>query len=277
VALEAQAIQAQQVALAAQAQRMTGLLDGGFIAANEVDLRTAESSSQAAKLEAERATLIDTQLSVNDCVMRAPFEGDVGDRWLDPGAFVHPGEPIVSIVDRRIVRLVVDVPEDDFDAVAPGAEGTIHLVAVSRDLKARVSRRSPSADPTTRTVHIEIDLPDPLAQLPVNTTAELWMGVGNPVPATRLPLVAADLTQDHAKVFEVEDGKAHVLTAPVLGEAGGDLFLSREKLAPDTRVVLEGRMNLNDGDTVTAKERPAPLADSGANAHGDAAALPSAQ
>jgi membrane fusion protein, multidrug efflux system len=155
--LEARALQDEQIALAAQAQRMTSLLDGGYIAANEVDQNSAQSNSEQARLEAERAKLVDAQLSVSDCVLRAPFDGDVGERWVDPGAFIRPGDPVVSVVDRSVIRLVVDVPEDDFAAVAPQAEVQIHVLSLNEDLKAQVSRRSPTADPSTRTIHVEID------------------------------------------------------------------------------------------------------------------------
>jgi RND family efflux transporter MFP subunit len=258
VDLEARALQDQQIALAAQAQRMTGLLDGGYIAANEVEQNAAQSNSEQARLESERAKLVDAQLSVGDCVLRAPFDGDVGVRWVDPGAFIRPGEPVVTVVDRSIVRLVMDVPEDDFAAVAPGSTVRIHLVALNEDMSALISRRSPEADPATRTIHVEIDLPDPAHHIPVNTTAEVTAGSGRAVPATAIPVVAADLNGEKAKLFTVADGTAHEATLPVLGEAGGALFLDPKLLSDGTLVVLEGRAALDDKDPVQAKLEAAP-------------------
>ena len=252
--LEAHALQDEQIALAAQAQRMTSLLDGGYIAANEVDQRSAESNSEQARLEAERAKLVDAQLSVSDCVLRAPFDGDVGERWVDPGAFIKPGEPVVSVLDRTVVRLVVDVPEDDFAAVAPGTAVQIHLLALNDNVTAHVSRRSPAADPGTRTIHVEIDLPDPQHRFPVNTTAEVLVGAGSAIPATELPLIAADLSQDKATLYTVADSIAHRETLRVLGEAGGNLYLDPKSLAEGAAVVLEGRSTLNDKDRVQAEE-----------------------
>ncbi len=232
---------------------MTGLLDGGYIAVNEVDQNTAQSSSEQSRVEAERAKLVDAQLSVDDCVLRAPFDGDVAERWVDPGAFVRPGEPVVSVVDRNVIRLVVDVPEGDFSAVAPDREVQIHLLALDQDLAARISRRSPSADPSTRTIHTEIDLTDPDHHIPVNTTAEVVVAVGQAVPATAIPIIAADLSQDKAKLFTVADSVAHVQTSPVLGEAGGQLYFQPTLLSAGTAVVLEGRAALNDKDRVNAQ------------------------
>lgn len=254
---ETRALASRGQALSAQARRMTRLLDGGFVSANDVDQRTADSEAEEARLRAEQSTLVSSRLAVSDCVLRAPFDGEIGHRWLDPGAFVHPGDPLVSVVDRHTIRLVVDVPEDDFGAVAPGTTVAVHLLAVDRHLEATVSRRSPDADADTRTVHVEIDLPDPDRVFPVNTTAEIRVAAGAPIPALKLPLVAADLSGEKAKLFTVTSGVAHVVSLPVIGESGGDLYVA-PKLDSGQAVILEGRMGLADGDRVTAAERASP-------------------
>jgi membrane fusion protein, multidrug efflux system len=254
VELQARALQSEQSALSAQAERVTRLLDGGYISANDVEQRTAESAAQLSKLEAQRATLVDARLSVDDCVLKAPFDGDIGERWVDPGAFVHPGDPLVSLVDRNVVRFVVDVPESEFGAVPPGRAVDLRLLAVDQDLTATISRRSPSADPTTRTIHVEVDLPDPDHRMPVNTTAEARIAAGTPVPATSFPLTAADIGQTKAHLFTVADSVAHAQTVPYLGEIGGELFVDPQVLGPGELIVLEGRGGLNDQDRVTAKE-----------------------
>ncbi len=262
VDLEARALQSRQVALAAQAQRMTGLLDGGYIAANEVDINSAQSISEEARVRAERSTLVDAQLSVGDCTLRAPFDGDIGERWVDPGAFVRPGESVVSVIDRAVVRLVVDVPESDFSAVAPKNQVEIHMLSLDQTVHAPIARRSPEADPSTRTIHIEIALPDPEHRIPVNTTAEILVGVGQPVRATEIPLIGADINGEKARLFTVDDSTAHDHTVPVLGEAAGDLFIDPKLLAAGAEVVLEGRAALRDKDKVDAKEA-ASVADAG--------------
>ena len=75
-------------------------------------------------------------------------------------------------------------------------------------------------------MHFEIDVPNPTATLPVGTTAELAIDVGEPVPATEMPLAAATVRGDKATVFVV-DGRRRAKRGrvAVLGEAGGTLFL----------------------------------------------------
>lgn len=253
VAAEARAIDSRQHAVADETARMKTLLDGGFIDPNSVEVKQAEAASEEAQLASQRAKLAATALEVSDCIMRAPFDGEVATRTVDPGAFVRPGTPIVSVVDRTIVRMIVDVPEIDFDVVAPGSKVTLHVLATNATFPASISRRSPAADPDTRTVHVEIDVPDPKREIPVNTTGEVSLEVGDPMKATAVPLVAASISGDKAAMFVVESGVAQKKTFPVLGEKGSDLFLD-PSLRPGTLVVTEGQFVLTNGEHVAPKQ-----------------------
>jgi hypothetical protein len=124
-------------------------------------------------------------------------------------------------------------------------------VATRRDLTGAVARRSPAADPGTRTVHFEIDVADAARAIPVGTTAEITVDVGAPTDAAEIPLTAATVRGARAAVFVVEGGVAKKRTLDVIGERGGALFVDA-KLAAGTPVVTEGRSLLRDGEAVTA-------------------------
>jgi RND family efflux transporter MFP subunit len=251
VAMEAHAIEAKQKALADESQRQVTLLDGGYASANEVEQALAQSAAGLAQLEAQKATLEHSTLEVHDCVLRAPFDGEVGDRYVDPGAFVRPGTAIVSVVDRSTVRFVADVPEVDFQVVAPGGVVKIHVDSTQQDLDGLVSRRAPHADPDARTVRFEVDLPNPGQVIPVDTTGEATLGVGDAVRATEIPLYAATVKSGRATVFVVAGDLVRSRVVAQLGEVGGALFVD-PSLESGSHVVTEGRALLSDGDRVAA-------------------------
>ena len=257
IAARARALDARQQAIEHEATRTKGLLDGGFVSPNEAEQKTAQSDSEAAGVEAERANLARSSLDVNDCIMRAPFNGEIAQRSIDPGAFVRPGNTIVTVVDRDTVRMTADAPEVDFDVVPAGTRVAVHVYATKRDFPGTITRRSPAADPSTRTVHFEIDLPDPTRAIPVGTTGEVRIEVGEPVMATEIPLYAATVRGDKATVFVVENSLAEAHTVAVKGEAAGSLFLD-SALVPQSLVVTEGRALLVNGDRVDLKELPLP-------------------
>ncbi|MEO8840148.1 MAG: efflux RND transporter periplasmic adaptor subunit [Kofleriaceae bacterium] len=255
ISAQARALDAMRTASASEATRVSSLLDGKYVSQNEVDLKNADAASKAAQVAALQAQMLNSSLQVNDCVLRAPFDGEIAERTGDPGMFARPGTSIVTEVDRHIVRITADVPEDDFANVAPETEVRVHLLATGKDLTAKISRRAPSADADTRTVHIELDLVDPDRAIPTHTTAELSLDVGAPIPATAIPLIAANVHGSKTNFFTVKDGVAHSTRAKLVGERSG-VYYVEPTLKAGTEVVTEGRGLLDDDDTVAAKLEP---------------------
>jgi len=251
VSMQARALQSEQEAIAHEAARVAELKEGGFASPNEIERRAADSASKAAQLMETQARMQRATLEVSDCILRAPFAGEIAARSVDPGAFVRPGMAVATLVDRATVRVTGEVPEGDFDVVAVGTPVRVRALATQRDLGAKISRRSPTADLSTRTVHVEIDIPDPTRSIPVGTTAELAIDVGEPSPATEIPLVAASVRGSKATVFVVEGQTAHKSVYAVKGERDGRLFVD-PLLAAGGRVVTEVRAVLRDGDRVDA-------------------------
>jgi membrane fusion protein, multidrug efflux system len=253
VEAEAHAIDARQRAVAHESLRLDTLLDGGFVSPNEAELKQAQSTSDQAQLVAERARLTTTSLAVDDCILRAPFDGEISLRSVDPGTFVRPGTPIVTIVDRDTVRATFNVPESDFEAVAQETPVAVQILATGKTVAGVVARRSPAADLDTRTVHVEVDLDNSAHEIPVNTTGRVQVEVGAPKAAVAVPLVAAAITGSKAALFVVDGGIARKQTFDIQGEEGSILYLLPPFTA-NTRVVTEGRALLVDGDRVAAKD-----------------------
>jgi RND family efflux transporter MFP subunit len=252
VAMQARAIQTEQGALAHEAARVAELEQGGFASANEIERHAADSASKQAELLETEAKMQRATLEVNDCILRAPFAGEISARMVDPGAFVRPGTTVATLVDRTTVRVVAEIPEADVDVVGAGIPVRMRALATRRELRANIARVSPAADASTRTIHVEIDVPDPDRSLPVGTTAELTVDVGQSSAATELPLAAASIRGAQATVFVVDGQRARRGRYGVKGERGGSLFLD-PALSPGSRVVTEGRALLKDGDRVEAK------------------------
>jgi RND family efflux transporter MFP subunit len=249
ISMQAKAIQTQQVALAHEAARITELQSGGFASANEIERKQADSASKQAELMSTKARLERATLEVSDCVLRSPFDGEVSDRTMDPGAYVHPGQSIAVVIDRSTVRVEADVPEEDFDLVNPGVKVDVLALSIGRHVVGTIARRSPAADESTRTVHFEIDLQDAGRTLPVGTTAELAVAAGAPLPAIEIPLAAAAVTGSKATVFLADNGQAKRVVVNVLGEKAGRLFVDTS-LPAKALVITEGRTLLKEGESI---------------------------
>ncbi len=252
VEMQARALQARQHATASEAMRLNWMLDGGFASQNEVEQKLAQDAEQQAQLLAAKARLEATTLETQDCILRAPFDGEIARRDLDPGAFVRPGVAVLTLIDRSTVRLVADVPESDFELVRPGTAVRVELLANAERLQSAITRRAPAADLATRTIHVELDVADTQRRLPVGTTARLFVDIGEPAPAVEVPLSAATVRGTKATLVTVSGDVAHPLEAKLLGERAGVLFL--DGVEPGARVVTQGRGQVREGDRVAAAE-----------------------
>ncbi len=252
VAAQARALEEKQKALASEAGRLQELAQGGFVSSNELEQRQAAAAAGNAQVSALQAQLANKGLEVSDCILRAPFDGEVGARLVDPGAFVRPGSTVVTIIDRRMVRIVADVPERDAAAVVPDTPVAVSFFSSGVKRDAVVSRRSPQADPQTRTVRIEVDLDGKGAATAVGTTATLTVDVGEPQPSLEVPIIAAKARGESANIFVVEEDVVRARKLKILGESGGNLYLE-PAIKAGTRVVTEGRGGLQDGENVIAK------------------------
>jgi len=253
VSMQARALQEREKAASREAARMTEMLDGGYISPNEVELKQAGALAEAAQIQALLAQASGKSLEVSDCILRSPFDGEVGDRYFDPGGFVRPGAAVVEIVDRSIVRLTADVPEIDFDAVATGTPLKFHVLATGQDLEGTIVRRAPSADPATRTIHFEVELDNAKHEIPVGTTAEIFVEVGKPQPASEIPLLAGTIRGDKASIFVIKNNVAEKKSVKVLGELGASIYVDPKDVPAGSQVVTQGKSLLSNNDRVTAK------------------------
>ena len=252
IAHQARALEERQKAAAREAARLGELLEGGFAAPNEVEQKQAQAAANQAQIQALLAQASGKSLEVSDCVLRAPFDGEVASRLADPGSFVRPGTAIVHLVDRSVIRLTAFVPEIDFDAVPPKTPVKLRLLATGKELTGEVARRAPGADLSTRTVRFEVDLANTARDIPVGTTAEISVDVGEEIEAIEVPLLAAKVRGKKATLFVVEGDVAKKVTVEVLGERDASLFLKPE-IDAGVHVVTQGRSLLANNDRVTAK------------------------
>lgn len=251
-AMQVKAFEAREEYLRKESDRIRGLLKKGIVSVNEAEKKLSEADSERAKVGAARAELGSSSLEVEDSTLRAPFDGEIADRELDPGAFVHPGTSIVTVVNRRTIRVSADASEGDFALLAPGTRVHLHLLATGESFEVPISRRSPSADGTTRTIHFEIDLANPGDRIPAGTTAEIFIESAQEQPALVLPVSAANIKGARATVFLVKGGRVKKVVLVVLGEREGRIFVKPD-LPAGSEVVLEGQSQLLDGDSVDVK------------------------
>jgi HlyD family secretion protein len=101
--------------------------------------------------------------------IEAPFDGIVTARNVDTGQLTRPGsdsDPLFILNRSDIVTIAIDVPETFATEVNPGDRATIALQAMKGEtVEGKVTRTAWALDPRTRTLRVEIDIPNPGGKL----------------------------------------------------------------------------------------------------------------
>jgi RND family efflux transporter MFP subunit len=227
--------------------------------------RAAGQKVRVAKGEWEHAKSL-----VGFATIRAPFDGMVTRRNFFRGNFVQAATgpravPLLRVDQIDKVRVVVFVPDRDVRYCCKGLPATVvfdHLHGGT--YQAAVSRVSRSEDRLTKTMRVEIDLPNADGRITLGAYARVSIVLEKLPNALSIPaaaLVVEDAERyaarkgkrdaDRAEVFVVHDGKARLREVRT-GMNNGELVQVLEGLS-DHEEVVKRPGGLADGDAVDAR------------------------
>lgn len=202
----------------------------------------------------------------------APFDGWVTQRYLDAGALVTPSSQALAQVMRiDPVRVYVNVVEHDVPSVRQGQEARVTVDALpGRSFVGKVTRFAPALDPVTRTLRVEIQIPNPPdgppdglgddnhdgkvaavkpGPLKPGMYGRVSLHITTHPKSVVLPVGAVVAEEEERAVFVVEAG--HARRVPVtLGFDGGSWLEITSGLRGDEQVIVQGVDLVSDGAAV---------------------------
>jgi RND family efflux transporter MFP subunit len=230
----------------------------GLIAEQELDDATAKDRSSQAQVDAAESALSASrqQLQVSQADQQhyaamsdysritAPFEGVVTWRYADTGSLIQAGTsnsnsmPVVKLSQVDVLRLRLPVPESLAASVHDGEPADIRVKATNRRFSGKIMRFTDSLDRSTRTMQVEVDVPNHDYKLTPGMYADVSLQVENEPNALTIPLQAISRGADKTTVLLV-NSQNHVEEREIRTGIEG----------PDRIQILSG---LNEGDRVIA-------------------------
>jgi len=136
------------------------------VSPQEFDEVKARATGAAARADAARsgqaqakAAVAQAQAAFSYTKVRAPFDGVVTERRVDPGALAAPGTPLFTVESTGRFRLEASVDEGSLRFVRMGQQVPVLLDAYpGESLAGSVAQVVPAADPGTRSFTVKIDL-----------------------------------------------------------------------------------------------------------------------
>ena len=222
------------------------------IAQQDVDV--AEASAKAAQhLLEQRQTWLDYTK------VRAPYDGVVTARFVDPGALIQvamssatQAVPLFTIMDLSTLRFYVNVPQEDAPFVKTGTPATIVLKEpAEKKIETTVTRSTMSLDPSTRTMLVEIDIPNPGEALVSGMFVEVILTLRQHQNALVVPPAALVADSSSKAVFVVDHGVAHKVSVKTDIDDGVWVEVT-SGLTGGEDVVVVGKSQLVDGKPAKA-------------------------
>ena len=239
-----------------------------------LDLAEATTGISAGRIEQAESAIAQSPASIKRlqtligfAEIRAPFDGIVTERHVDPGMLLQAEtssrtvQRIVTIASVARVRLEIDVPEAEVPLVQTGDAVAITLDSLpGRSFDGTVTRFAGVVDSSTRTMRTEIDLENPKGTLRPGMYGRATLRLDTKAQAITIPADALRV-QGNAQqfVYCVVDGHARrrdVRTA--VGD--GSTVEVAEGLDGTEAVVLSARGPIADGVPVSAAVRASEVA-----------------
>jgi RND family efflux transporter MFP subunit len=218
--------EADSVALHSNAERLinTAKARPGLIAQQELDDATAKDRASQAQVDAAKSALAAAkqQLAVAQANQQhysalsdyakitAPYDGVVTWRFSDTGSLVQAGTstnsglPVVTLAQIDILRLRIPVPESLASKVRIGDNADVRVQATGEHFTGKVTRFTNSLDPSTRTMQVEIDVPNPHYHLQPGMYAEVHLSANSIPNVLTIPIEAVKRSEDGASVLVVD-------------------------------------------------------------------------
>src|SRR6185312_16612185 len=103
-------------------------------APQQVAVTEARAGAAEASVGRAQANLDQAELNLQYTTVRAPVDGIVSKRNVEPGQVVQPGQPLMSIVDLDNVWVTADFKETQLKDMHAGQKATIHVDAYDHEL-----------------------------------------------------------------------------------------------------------------------------------------------
>lgn len=160
------AAEAQAGRARADARRIQNLYDKEAATRQALDAALAAARTAEAQVREARDAIREAESSQTETVLRAPFDGAIVERRLEPGDMALPGSPILVLQESQRLRIESAVPAQCAGLVEIGDELKVRIANPERELDAVVDEIQPAADPKTRTVLVKARLPEDSAVQP---------------------------------------------------------------------------------------------------------------
>jgi RND family efflux transporter MFP subunit len=238
-------------------ERTKQLFTDGALPRAQLDRAQASCDGARARVASLSANITITARTLQDHVIRAPFDGVVTSRSAQVGESVSamPPTQLVTVMDLDDLEVRLDVPEAAMQGLVIGALVTASVSPSGRPVEAKVKALGAAVDPRTRTVEVLLALPRERRpageEIRPGALVTVQLAAAATLVGPFVPKQAVRGGEGAAFLWVVEDGVAHRKAVRVEPQ-GAELVRVLEGLTGKESVVLVADDRLAEGARVRA-------------------------
>ena len=225
----------------------------------ELDTVLATGAVQQANLDNATAMLENAQQMQSYEQVKAPFDGVITARYVDVGSLVTSGsvktvQKLFDLAQSDPVRVFVNVPQSDVSRVQPGTSATVKVDEYPDEtFTGKVTRDAGAFDQSSRTILLEVDVPNPNAQLYAGMYAHVTLAAPSTNQLLYLPDNAILVDSKGTRIATVDASHKIHFKEVTLGRDFGTKTEIVGGLSPGDLVIQNPTDDLQEGMTVSVE------------------------
>jgi len=257
---------AQLQALQAEANLAALTYHRDYIQYQAQAIGKAQLDTDAANLKSTREQEAAQAALVAKKTVRAPFGGRLGITTVNPGQYLNPGDPIVTLESVDPIYVDFRLPQDNLSRVAVGQ--TVHVKTDTfpgNDFVGKITSIDPLVDPSTRNFRAEAIVRNPEHKLLPGMFVRTTVDAGTQQRYLTLPQTAVTYNPYGQTVFLVRNPAkpgghpTAELTFVTLGPTRGDQVAVVKGLKEGDVVVSTGQLKIKNGTELAVNNSVLPL------------------
>lgn len=234
------------------AERLT-VAGPDIAAAAEIEQATSERKRAGAERGRLKAAEAEARVTLGRHRVKAPFDGVIANRRVDPGDWVDPGVEVIELIDDRGVEVLASVPPEVSRFLALDDKAT--LTRKGESTAATLVGIVPALDAESRTVRLRLAPDEPPAWLLPGAAVDVILTIERSEEgALVVPRDALVYGIAKMQVVKSVEGKAEPLTVEILARGRDEILIRAEGLAAGDSVVTRGNERVFPGQPLIVLE-----------------------
>jgi RND family efflux transporter MFP subunit len=246
----------------------------GLVAEQDVDDALGRDQQAEAQVSASRAALGAARAALTEALgnqsrvqamldysrITAPFAGVITKRYVNTGTMVPAGTssstqatPVVSIAQTDPLRLVIYVPASLVPHLRAGTVVAVRFSTTAKLLELPIARMADAVDVASRTMRVEVDVPNPNSELAPGEYAQAELPVERLDDALVVPLVAMLRNGSQASLWVINPAHRLELRPVKLGIESAGLAQVVSGVSENDLVAVGPSSAFQAGDEVNPK------------------------